>query len=76
MFYGKQITEQEEPAIRKFVLFFYNAVFKEYCQGERGILRSRINQFKDGSEAYYMHLVHKQRIQDQEDEVASEVIPV
>ncbi len=76
MFYGKQITEQEEPAIRKFVLFFFNAVFKEYCQGERGILRSRINQFKDGCEAYYMHLVHKQRIQDQEDEVATEATTV
>jgi CRISPR-associated protein Csc3 len=76
MFYGKQITEQEEPAIRKFVLFFYNAVFKEYCQGERGILRSRTNQFKDGCEAYYMHLVHQQRIQDQEDEVATEATTV
>ena len=76
MFYGKQITELEEPAIREFVLFFYHAVFKEYCQSERGILRSRINQFKDGCEAYYMHLIHQQRIQDQEDEVAPEVIPV
>ena len=76
MFYGKQITEQEEPAIRKFVLFFYNAVFKKYCQGERGILRSRTNQFKDGCEAYYMHLVHQQRIQDQEDEVATEAATV
>lgn len=74
MFYGKQITELEEPAIRKFVQFFYNAVFKEYCQGERGILRSRINQFKDGCEAYYMHLIHQQRIQDQEEEVETEVI--
>ena len=71
MFYREQITELEEPAIRKFVLFFYNAVFKEYCQGERGILRSRINQFKDGCEAYYMHLIHQQRISDQEEEVVT-----
>lgn len=76
MFYGKEITDLEEPAIRKFVLFFYHAVFEEYCQGERGILRSRINQFKDGCEAYYMHLVHQQRIQDQEDDVATEAAPV
>ena len=76
MFYGKQITEQEEPAIRKFVLFFYTAVFKEYCQGERGILRSRINQFKDGCEAYSMHLIHQQRIQDQEEEVEAEATAV
>jgi CRISPR-associated protein Csc3 len=76
MFYRKQITEQEEPAIRKFVLFFYNAVFKEYCQGERGILRSRINQFKDGCEAYYMHLIHQQRIPDQEEDVEAEIAAI
>ena len=76
MFYRQQITELEEPAIRAFVLFFYNAVFKEYCQGERGILRSRINQFKDGCEAYYMHLIHQQRVQDQEEEVETEATTV
>ncbi len=74
VFHSKEITELEEPAIREFVLFFYKAVFKEYCQGERGILRSRINQFKDGCEAYYMHLIHQQRIQDQEEE--TEAVPV
>lgn len=76
MFYGKEITEKEEPAIRAFVQFFYNAVFKEYCQGERGILRSRINQFKDGCEAYYMHLIHQQRIQDQEEPSEAEATAV
>ncbi|HVB71915.1 MAG TPA: type I-D CRISPR-associated protein Cas10d/Csc3 [Ktedonobacteraceae bacterium] len=72
VFHRKEITDLEEPAIREFVLFFYNAVFKEYCQSERGILRSRINQFKDGCEAYYMHLIHQQRIQDQEEDAEAE----
>ncbi len=76
MFYREEITEKEEPAIRAFVHFFYNAVFKEYCQGERGILRSRINQFKDGCEAYYMHLIHQQRIQDQEETPEAEAAAV
>src|SRR5438034_1080465 len=68
MFYGKAISEKEEPAIRAFVKFFFEAVFKDYCQKERGILRNRINQFKNGCEAYYMYLLHQRRIQEQEDE--------
>ncbi len=76
MFYGKEITEKEEPAIRAFVQYFYNAVFKEYCQGERGVLRSRINQFKDGCEAYYMHLIHQKRIEDEEEESEAEAAVV
>jgi CRISPR-associated protein Csc3 len=76
MFYGKEITEKEEPAIRAFVQFFYYEVFKNYCQGERGILRSRINQFKDGCEAYYMHLIHQKRIEDEEEASEAEAAAV
>jgi hypothetical protein len=43
-----------------------------YCQGERGVLRSRINRFKDGCEAYYIHLRNMQRIQEREQEAPAE----
>ena len=52
-FWGKDVETQEMPAIREFVGYFYNEVFQGYCRGERGVLRSRINRFRDGCEAYY-----------------------
>lgn len=56
LFWGKEISEKEPKALREFVTYFYSAVFKDYCESERGILRSRINQFKNGCEAYYRSL--------------------
>jgi CRISPR-associated protein Csc3 len=52
-FWGKEVDAQEMPAIREFVDHFYDEVFRGYCRGERGVLRSRINRFRDGCEAYY-----------------------
>ena len=46
----------------------------DYCQGERGILRSRINRFKDGCEAYYTNLRTAQRIQEQEQNTEPEPV--
>lgn len=66
VFRGRDIDTQEAPALREFVRFFYDKVFKEYCQGERGLLRNRINRFKDGCEAYYTYQRAQQRIQEQE----------
>jgi len=68
VFWGKDIDAKEAPAIRDFITYFYKQVFSIYCQGERGVLRSRINRFKDGCEAYYVHLRTIQRIQEQEAE--------
>lgn len=67
VFRGREIDEKQAPAVREFVSYFYEAVFQDYCQGERGILRSRINQFKDGCEAYYVYLRNQQHIQEQEE---------
>jgi len=53
LFWGKDISEKEIGVLQDFVQFFYTEVFLNYCQGERGILRSRLNRFKDGCEAYY-----------------------
>jgi len=66
VFWGKDIDAKEAPAVADFVRGFYQEVFLDYCQGERGILRSRINRFKDGCEAYYIYLRNQQRIQEQE----------
>lgn len=53
-FWGKDIDTQQMPALREFVDYFYNEVFVGYCRGERGVLRSRYNRFRDGCEAYYV----------------------
>ncbi len=73
IFYGKDISEKEEPAIRKFVEQFYQEVFLDFCQEERGLLRSCINRFKDGCEAYYVHQRNIQRLQEAEEENTSEI---
>jgi CRISPR-associated protein Csc3 len=76
VFRGKDISEKEEPAIRKFVEQFYQEVFHDYCQGERGLLRNRINRFKDGCEAYYVHQRNIQRLQEAEEENTSDIEPL
>lgn len=55
VFYGKDIETKQGEAVRRFVEIFYRGVFLDYCQGERGLLRNRINRFKDGCEAYYVY---------------------
>jgi len=55
VFYGKDIETKQAEAVRQFVETFYRDVFLDYCQGERGLLRNRINRFKDGCEAYYVY---------------------
>ena len=53
VFYGRDISEKEAPALQKFTDFFYDEVFKEYCRSQAGLLRSRLNNIKSGCEAYY-----------------------
>jgi CRISPR-associated protein Csc3 len=66
MFWGKDIDTKEAKALEEFVRGFYEEVFLDYCQRERGVLRSRINRFKDGCEAYYIQQRTARRIQEQE----------
>jgi len=73
MFWGRDIDAKEMPALRAFVEYFYHEVFVNYCQGERGILRSRLNRFKDGCEAYYVSWRASQRIQEQPEQDIEEV---
>src|SRR5258708_3264319 len=74
VFWGKDIDAKEAPALEAFIKAFYQEVFLDYCQGERGILRSRINRFKDGCEAYYISLRNTQRIQEQEQQAEPEPV--
>lgn len=73
IFRGRDIETQEAPALREFVRYFYEEVFLKYCQGERGILRSRINRFKDGCEAYYVYWRNRQGVQEEEQDDEAEV---
>ncbi len=74
VFRGKNIDTQEAPAIHEFVRYFYEEVFERYCQGERGILRSRLNRFKDGCEACYVYKRNHQGFEEHEE--APEESPV
>ena len=76
VFRGRDIDTQEAPAVREFVRYFYEEVFLKYCQGERGILRSRINRFKDGCEAYYVYWRNQQGVkeEEQDQEVEAEIL--
>jgi CRISPR type I-D-associated protein Csc3/Cas10d len=56
LFYGTDIEARETPAVREFVVCFYDEIFINYCQGERGILRGYLNLFREGCEAYYIYL--------------------
>jgi CRISPR-associated protein Csc3 len=68
VFRGKDIDLEEAPKVKEFVKIFYQEVFIDYCQGERGVLRSRINRFKDGCEAYYVDQYKQQRFKEQDEE--------
>jgi len=55
VFSGKDIETRQMEAVRKFIDVFYREIFLDYCQGERGLLRNRVNRLKDGCEAYYIY---------------------
>ena len=80
MFWGKDIETKEESAVREFVRYFYEQVFTVYCQKERGILRSRLNRFKDGCEAYYVQWrgknLSQRQVEDDAEEQEQETVSV
>ncbi len=51
--YAKLPVNEEASAIREFVEHFYHAVFVEYYDGERGLLRQARNRFNAGINAWY-----------------------
>lgn len=42
------------PAVSEFVEHMVKGVFEDYCQGDRAVLRKRLNDLKNGCEAYYV----------------------
>jgi len=51
--YARLPVNEEASAIREFVEHFYHAVFVEYYDGERGLLRQARNRFNAGINAWY-----------------------
>ena len=51
--YARLPVNEEASAIREFVEYFYHAVFIEYYEGERGLLRQARNRFNAGINAWY-----------------------
>ena len=51
--YARLPVGEEASAIREFVEHFYHAVFVEYYEGERGLLRQARNRFNAGVNAWY-----------------------
>jgi CRISPR-associated protein Csc3 len=74
VFKRKEIDTKQAEAVSDFVEYFYKEVFCKYCQGERSILNSRLNRFKDGCEAYYTDLRTNRRIQEQTTEPEVETV--
>ena len=51
--YARLPIDEEASAIREFVEYFYHAVFVEYYESERGLLRQARNRFNAGINAWY-----------------------
>ena len=51
--YARLPVNEEPSAIREFVEHFYHAVFVEYYESERGLLRQARNRFNAGINAWY-----------------------
>ena len=51
--YARLPVNEEPSVIREFVEYFYHAVFVEYYEGERGLLRQARNRFNAGINAWY-----------------------
>ena len=75
VFWGKDIDTKEAAGDPQSLLpTSISRYLGRIAQGERGILRSRLNRFKDGCEAYYVHLRTIQRIQEAKDKVVLSLI--
>ncbi len=51
--YARLPVNEESAAISEFVEYFYNSIFVEYYDGERGLLRQARNRFNAGINAWY-----------------------
>ncbi len=58
--------DAEMLAIKEFADYFYETVYLGYAEGERAILNSRLNRFKNGCEAAYTDLVRERRLARQQ----------
>lgn len=59
------IGKETELKIKAFVDFFYDEVFMGYAEGQRSLLNSRLNRFKNGCEAAFSDLMRERRLKKQ-----------
>ncbi|NWJ47062.1 MAG: type I-D CRISPR-associated protein Cas10d/Csc3 [Chloroflexi bacterium] len=61
---GRAIFSKEiEQHIRDFVEFFFAEVFQGYAEGQRSVLSSRLNRFKNGCEAAFADINRQRRLE-------------
>lgn len=51
---GAYSDAERQSLVEEFARYFLEAVFGNYCQGDRSILRKRLNLLKNGAEAVYV----------------------
>jgi len=57
----KTVNEKEERLVAEFVDYFYKEIFKGYAEGERSVLNSRLNRFKNGCEVAFRRRHYKDK---------------
>ena len=55
------LSDKTDSRIKEFVDFFYEQVFKGYAEGQRSLLNSRLNRFKNGCEAAFWDIVRERK---------------
>ena len=53
--------DDEADKVRAFVNFFYDEVFMGYAEGQRSLLNTRLNRFKNGCEAAHADIMYERR---------------
>lgn len=61
------VNEKEGHLVAEFVNYFYREIFKGYAEGERSVLNSRLNRFKNGCEVAFRRRYYKNRGQSTDD---------
>jgi CRISPR-associated protein Csc3 len=59
----------EEEYVREFVDFFYEEIFKGYAEGQRSLLNSRLNRFKNGCEVAFLMLLRTNKALREQEQV-------
>lgn len=70
----KTVNEKEERLVAEFVDHFYEEIFKGYAEGERSVLNSRLNRFKNGCEVAFRRRHYKDKGQSANTSTPEQVV--